>query len=305
MNKRQPSNIAASIHRRLLNCNRTLHEDFNYVLSRYAIERLLYRLYKSDHVDTFVLKGASLFLVWTGRTYRPTKDLDLLGYGDISVERLTSIFQQVCSADVEPDGLIFDAESICVSEIRHDQEYQGKRVELSSTFGKAVINLQIDIGFGDSIVPDAQEIIYPTLLDLPAPHIKAYPRETVIAEKFQAMVALGGVNSRLKDFADIYIMAKQFSFDGTILASAISSTFKRRQTPLPDDIPLALTDTFASLADKRMQWQGFLKRNRNTDLPFEFSEIIFVLRKFIMPLLSAIAAKEIFTKQWHSDSLWK
>lgn len=305
MNKRQPSNIAASIHRRLLNCNKTLCEDFNYVLSRYAIERLLYRLYKSGHADMFVLKGASLFLVWTGRTYRPTNDLDLLGYGDVSVQRLTSIFQHVCSVDVEPDGLLFDADSIVVSEIRHDQEYQGKRVELSSTFGKARINLQVDIGSGDSIVPDAQEIAYPTLLDMPAPHIKAYPRETVIAEKFQAMVELGGVNSRLKDFADIYVMAKQFSFEGTILASAIQATFKRRQTILPGDVPLALTDAFASSTDKQMQWQGFLKRSRNTGLPSEFSEIISVLREFLIPLLSAIAASDIFAKQWHSDGLWK
>lgn len=305
MNKRQPSNIAASIHRRLLNRNRTFHEDFNYVLSRYAIERLLYRLYKSGYAETFVLKGASLFLVWTGRTYRPTNDLDLQGYGDISVKRMTSIFQKVCSVDVEPDGLIFDANSICVSEIRHDQEYQGKRVELSSTFGKARINLQIDIGSGDSIVPDAQEIVYPTLLDLPAPHIKAYPRETVIAEKFQAMVALGGANSRLKDFADIYVMAKQFSFESAVLVCALQATFKQRQTPLPEDIPLALTDAFASSADKQIQWQGFLKRNRNTGLPSEFPEVISVLRNFLMPLLLAMTKNQMFAKQWCSDMSWK
>jgi len=305
MNKHQPTNIAASIHRRLLNCNKTLCEDFNYVLSRYAIERLLYRLYKSGHADTFVLKGASLFLVWTGRTYRPTNDLDFLGYGDVSVHRLTSIFQHVCNVDVEPDGLIFDANSIYVSDIRHDQEYQGKRVELSSTFGKARISLQIDIGSGDSIVPDAQDVIYPTLLDMPAPHIKAYPPETVIAEKFEAMVELGGINSRLKDFADIYVMANQFSFEGTLLASAIQATFKRRQTPLPKEIPLALTDAFASSPDKQMQWHGFLKRSRNAELPFDFPEIIAVLRKFLLPPLSAIATDEIFAKQWYNEGLWK
>jgi len=304
MNNRQP-NSAASIHRRLLNRYRKEGEDFNYVLSRYAIERLLYRLYKSGQAANFVLKGATLFWVWTGRAYRPTKDLDLLGYGDASAQRLRVEFQQACDVDVEPDGLIFDAESICVSDIRQDQEYQGKRIELSAHFGKARISLQIDIGFGDSIVPDAQEIIYPTLLDLPAPRIKAYPRETVIAEKLQAMVALGAANSRLKDFADINVMAKQFSFEGAVLVRAIQSTFQRRQTPILCDIPLALTESFASLPDKRIQWQAFIQRSRNAGLPLDFSEIIQNLRVFLIPPLEAIAANEKFTKQWPSEGPWK
>lgn len=305
MKQRQPSNLAASIHRRLLNRNRTLGEDFNYVLSRYAIERLLYRLYRSGQVDKFVLKGATLFYVWTGRAYRPTKDLDLLGYGDSSTEQLTLAFQKACHAEVESDGLVFDPDSICVSEIRQDQEYQGKRIELSALIGKARINLQIDIGFGDAIVPDAQEIIYPTFLDLPAPRIKAYARETVIAEKLQAIVALGDANSRLKDFADIYIIAKQFTFDGKVLLQAIQSTFRRRQTPIPSDIPLALTDAFALLTDKQLQWKAFIQRNRNAGLPLDFSEIIQNLRTFLIPLLAAIAANERFVKQWHNGSQWK
>jgi predicted nucleotidyltransferase component of viral defense system len=303
--KREPSNIAASVHRQLLNVNRTLNEDFNYVLTRFAIERLLYRLVKSGQSDKFVLKGATLFLVWTGRTYRPTKDLDLLGYGDISAKELKVLFGQICNTHVESDGLVFDAQSVKVSEIREDQEYQGKRVELSAKFGKARINLQIDIGFGDSITPEAQEITYPTLIDLPAPHIRAYPRETVIAEKLQAMVDLGITNSRMKDFSDVYVLSKQFDFDGDILAEAIAATFNRRKTPIPSDIPLAFTDAFAADSDKITQWRSFLHRGRFvTNLPEELSEVVQTIKAFLMPPLLAIGANEIFTKHWSNGS-WR
>ncbi|OHB60902.1 MAG: hypothetical protein A2Y12_10175 [Planctomycetes bacterium GWF2_42_9] len=302
---RQPSNIAASIHRRLLNANRTLKENFNYVLSRYAIERLLYRLAKSGQSNNFVLKGATLFLVWTGRTYRPTKDLDLLGYGEISNEQIAVQFQQICLAEVEPDGLIFDPRSISVSDIREDQEYQGKRIDLSAKFGKARINLQIDIGFGDSVTPDAQEITYPTLIDLPAPQIRAYPRETVIAEKLQAMVALGIINSRMKDFADIYVLSRQFNFDGVVLTKAINATFVRRKTAIPNEMPFALTDEFATTPDKITHWNGFLQRSRSPEVPTNFLNVVHNIRAFLMPPLLAIAAQDTFTKQWSYENQWR
>jgi len=175
MRKRQPINLTASVRQRLLNRAREKGEDFNLVLTRYALERLLYRLARSQYADRFVLKGAMLFAVWANRVYRPTRDLDLLGYGDSSQQMLTKVFQEICLTDVEPDGLAFDAGSVRMSEIREDQEYGGCRVQLVAYLANAQINLHIDIGFGDVVRPEAEEIDYPTLLDFPAPRVWAYP----------------------------------------------------------------------------------------------------------------------------------
>lgn len=174
-----------------------------------------------------------LFAVWADCVYRPTRDLDLLGYGDSSRQTLTKVFQEICLTDVEPDGLVFNASSVRMSEIREDQEYGGYRVQLVAYLANAQINLQIDIGFGDVVRPEAEEIDYPTLLDFPAPRVWAYPRETVVAEKLQAMVDLGIVNTRMKDFYDLWVIASQFSFYGPLLAEAIKATFARRGTQVP------------------------------------------------------------------------
>jgi len=204
-----PRNPSASIHRRLLNLARQRGDDFLIVLTHYAIERLLYRLSRSPHADRFLLKGAMLMAVWTSRPYRSTRDLDLAGRGNSSVEDIESILRDLRRLSVEADGLTFDATSVRGELTREDQEYEGVRVSLLAILGKARIAVQVDIGFGDSVVPSPQVLRYPTLLlDFPAPEVKAYPRKTAVAEKFQAMVALGPVNSRMKDFYDIWLLAR-------------------------------------------------------------------------------------------------
>lgn len=218
-------NIAASVRQRLLERSRQRGEDFQFILSRYASERLLYRLSVSPHREGFVLKGALLFLLWGGELHRPTRDLDLLGFGDSSVAALEKVFRELCATTVEDDGLVFVAESVVAGQIREDQEYGGVRVKLVAMLERAKIPMQVDIGFGDAITPAARWHNYPTLLDAPPPRLRTYPRETVVAEKLEAMVSLGMSNSRMKDFYDVAVLARQFDFDGA--RSAVSS----RATP--------------------------------------------------------------------------
>ncbi len=199
-------NIIASVRQKLINLSNERGEDPNLVFIRYAIERFLYRLSCSRQSSKFVLKGAMLWAVWAGKPHRPTKDLDLLGYGDASAEAIRVIFSEICKVTVEPDGMMFNPEAIRITEIREELEYPGQRVKLESRLGNARINIQIDIGFGDSIIPAPIEIDYPTLLDMPSPHIKAYPIETVVAEKLETIVSKGVLNSRMKDFYDLRIV---------------------------------------------------------------------------------------------------
>lgn len=304
MRERQPVNLTASVHQRLLNRAREKGEDFNLVLTRYALERLLYRLAQSQYTDRFVLKGAMLFTVWANRVYRPTRDLDLLGYGDSSHQTLTKVFQEICLTDVEPDGLIFDASSVRMSEIREDQEYGGCRVQLVAYLANARINLQIDIGFGDVVKPEAEKINYPTLLDFPSPRVWAYPREAVVAEKFQAMVALGMANTRMKDFYDLWVIASQFSFLEPLLVEAIKATFARRGTQIPIDVPIALSEAFAEDPGKATQWQAFLRRTGLEERGVELSQVIIELRLFLIPPILAVSKGEALTKSWVDGGPW-
>jgi len=229
MTRSRPANLAASVRQRLLNLSVSRGEDPNLTLTRYALERLLYRLAHSDYNGQFILKGAMLFGLWMESNHRPTRDLDLLGFGEPSNERLTEVFERLCEVEVDPDGLNFDPQSIRVAEIREGQIYMGQRVKLVAFLSTARIPVQVDVGFGDVVTPDAEEIEYPTLLDLPAPTIRAYPPETVIAEKLQAMVALGMQNSRMRDYYDLWIISRQFSFEGAALVAAVQATFNRRR----------------------------------------------------------------------------
>ena len=304
MSKSELGNLAHSVRQRLLNLARNREEDPNLIFIRYALERLLYRLSCSDRTDQFILKGAMLFAVWTDRAHRPTRDLDLLGLNDASDKALSEAFQQITRVEVEPDGLEFDPESIKIAEIREGQDYAGKRVKLLARLGNAKINLQIDIGFGDVITPEAKEIDYPTLLNFPPPHIKAYPCETVVAEKLQAVVAFDMTISRMKDFYDLWIISKQFSFDGTILAEAIKATFERRSTTIPSDTPTALTDEFANNDDKLTQWRAFLKRSGLEDASVELSQTVDELRVFLLPPLFSVANNKAFNQSWTEGGPW-
>jgi predicted nucleotidyltransferase component of viral defense system len=292
------------VRQRLLNLSRETGDDFQLVLNWYGLERLLYRLGRSDHGESFILKGAMLFSMWGGRVYRMTRDLDLLGFGDASPERLTGIFEDLCTMDVEPDGLVFDEKSIRVRDVREEQTYQGQRVQLIAHLGTARIDLQIDIGFGDVVHPEAILLRYPTLLKSPHPKVKGYPPESVIAEKFQAIVALGMGNSRMKDFYDIWTITKQFTFEGSVLIGAIRTTFERRRTPIPDSIPRGFSDEFASNPEKVNQWKAFLKRTGLEVSTPDLKQVVQDLRAFLMPLVDAETKDEASGLHWKDGGAW-
>lgn len=301
----EPSrHLAPSVQHRLLNRARARKEDPNLVLIRYALERLLYRLGCSAHRDRFVLKGAMLFAAWTDQPYRPTRDLDLLGIGDSSEAALARIFGEIVRTSVEPDGLEFDDRNIGISEIREAQDYPGKRIRLSARLGNARLNLQIDVGFGDAVTPEPAEIDYPVLLDSPAPRIRAYPRETVIAEKLQTLVVFGMAISRMKDFYDMWMLSQQFSFDGTSLSAAMTATFERRSTPIIEGVPTALMDEFGADRGKQTQWAAFLKRNVLADTALGLSAVVRDLRVFLFEPLQAAAQKGTLSKSWKPRGPW-
>ena len=304
MSKELSKNLEASVHQRLLNLSRERKEDFNLILTRYTVERLLYRLIRSTYAEKFILKGAMLMAVWMGQSHRPTRDLDLLGSGDASSEYLKQVFQQVCQAQVENDGLIFEHESIDIIEIREGQEYPGQRVKLTANLGNARVRVQVDVSYGDAVTPEAVEIEYPSLLDFPSPQIRAYPRETVVAEKLETMIRFGMVNSRMKDFYDLHILSKTFYFEGSTLVQAIRATFNRRGTPIPTEIPIALSDESASNMDKITKWNAFLNRNNLENSTINFSQLVDEIRTFLARPLLVAAHEEIFQQNWTAGGPW-
>jgi len=255
------ANLAASIRARLKNMADATGGDFNLLLTRYGLERLLYRLSISAHAQNFVLKGAMLLALWYDVPQRPTRDADLLGFGPDDVEAVATVFRDLCAIAVD-DAIEFDVASVQARTIREDASYGGVRVELKALLDGARIKLQVDIGFGDVVTPAVNEVTYPVLLDeLPAPHLRAYPKYTVIAEKFQALCMLGLSNSRMKDYFDLWLLMRGDDIKPEILARAIAATCARRQTKLPADWPVGLTSQFAVDATKQAQWQAFLRKN--------------------------------------------
>jgi hypothetical protein len=256
------SNLGTSVLARLLSLAKQRGDDYNLLLYRFGLERLLCRLSNSPHADRFLLKGALLFAYWYDEQHRPTRDADLLGFGQDDAAHLVAIFREVAAMEMA-DGIVFEPDSVRADEIREDNTYGGIRINLVGRINAARCSLQIDIGFGDAVTPTAETIVFPTLLnDFQAPMLKVYPIYTVIAEKYQAMVLLELANSRMKDFYDLAVIARRTDLDGKTLAKAIAATFARRNSPLPLVRPLVLTDQFSKDAGKRHQWQAFLKKNR-------------------------------------------
>jgi len=289
MNPPKKSNPAASARARLLNLARERQEDFQLLLTRYGLERLLYRLSQSPYRDRFILKGAMLFVLWGEEPHRPTRDVDFLGSGDGSEESLREVFKALCSVNVEPDGVSFDPESVRVQAIRDDTEYGGMRVTLVGDLAGARIPIQADIGFGDAVTPDPVEIVYPTLLTDPAPTLRACPRETVIAEKFQALV----------------FMSMAFDYDGALLSRAIGHTFARRRTELPSGTPIALRPDFALDRQKNIQWNAFLSKLGASANGLALSEVCERLSIFLaQPAESARNGVE-FRATWRNGGPWK
>ena len=303
MSPRGPRDLAASVRQRLLNRAKQHGEDFQLVLTWYGIERLLYRLSESPYADDFILKGAMLFSLWSGETHRPTRDLDLLGFGEACVSRMEAVLKEVCQVPCD-DGLEFDPDSVCGEEIRSPDEYRGVRIKLVGRLAGARVPLQVDIGFGDAVVPPPETIEYPSLLDLPPLRLRAYPREVVVAEKFQALVELGIANTRMKDFYDLWMLARRFDFEGGRLARAIAATFERRRTPIPTEAPLGLTSEFHGDAAKQTQWRAFLRKGSVAETA-ELATLVELIAAFVMPPAAAARAGDAFASRWHRSGPWE
>lgn len=277
---KQPRDIGASVRARLLTLAREKGQAFDLLLTRYATERLLYRLSTTPHRDRFVLKGAMLITTWFDDPHRPTRDVDLLGYGDPAPEPMLAVFKEICAIK-ENDGILFDVEALRIDLIREQLEYGGLRLRTTARLAGARITVVIDIGFGDAIEPGVEEINLPVMLDLPAPRLRAYPREAVVAEKFQAMVLFGLANTRMKDYYDIWILSRSYAFDAERLSRAIAATFERRGTAIPEDLPDALTPAFSTDATKQRQWEAFA-RDLAAEVP-SLEIIVADLAEFLMP----------------------
>jgi predicted nucleotidyltransferase component of viral defense system len=298
-------NAGHSVFERLLNYAKEHREDFNLLLFRYGIERLLYRLSISPHADRFILKGASLFLVWVGQNYRVTKDADLLCSGPADVDHIAGVFRELCQiASDDVDGMVFVADSVRAVPIREEQEYGGIRVTLVGMLHKARIPLQLDIGFGDAITPSPEKVTFPTLLNAPAPKLLAYSRYTMVAEKLEAMVRLGIANSRMKDFYDVWLLSKLFTFDGRTLCKAVGNTFKRRSASLPRGLPVAFTDDFRKDAQKQAQWRAFVRKAKPDITADNLDVVINDIEAFIMPVVDAVREGKPLKLIWKQGGRW-
>ena len=294
-------NIAASVRQRLLNRARNEHRPFNELLQYYAIERFLYRLAQSAHADQFILKGALMLRVWRAPELRPTMDIDLLGRSVTEEYRLVEQIRDILAVDVEEDGLAFNADSIKTERITEDADYEGIRLLFSGKLDTAKIHMQIDIGFGDVVYPEIGEADLPTLLDFPVARMLCYSRESLLAEKFEVMVKRGGLNSRMKDFYDIWMLSRQFDFVGTTLAEAIRLIFERRGTTIPIEIEI-LDESFIEL--KQIQWAAFRKKLKQEHVPKEFGKIAIVIYRFLAPIISSISSKQASPKNWSAHGPW-
>ena len=302
MTKSEIRNLPASVRQRLTNIADARGEPFQRVLVEYGLERFLYRLSRSRHRDRFVLKGALLFSVWSTALHRPTMDVDLMSAANANVAELVAIFNAVCATPVEDDGLTFLPGSVRGEEIRETHAYAGVRIKMLAKLGNAHIDLQVDIGFADAITPGALELDYPTLLEFPPPHLSAYPRETVVAEKLEATVSLGMQNSRMKDFYDLWALAQRFEFDGDTLANAIHNTFDRRKTALPMAAPVALSEKFVTDAAKQKQWSSFLAK-AGLEAP-GLPETATVIEEFLSAPALAAAQRQAFHANWRPTGPW-
>ncbi|MES2296683.1 MAG: nucleotidyl transferase AbiEii/AbiGii toxin family protein [Pseudomonadota bacterium] len=275
--------LPASVRARLLTLAKAQGVDFNQILIRFALERFLYRLSVSKHADRFVLKGALLFTLWYDMPHRATRDADLLGFGPSDLESIGETFRDIANVEID-DGIVFDAASVTVDEIRKEAGYAGARVLITAEIAKARCKTQIDIGFGDAVTPGPVDSTYPVLIgDFPAPQLRTYPVYTVVAEKLHAIAILGMTNTRLKDYLDLWVLLEREVLAPDLLAVAIAATFVRRGTAVPGTLPIGLTDEFARDSSRLDLWQGFLKKNALN--PVALDDVIVKLRLVLEPAM--------------------
>ena len=304
MSRRETDGRPESIRRRLRNELRARGEDVTLGLQRYAVERFLYRLGQSQHRRRFVLKGATLFAIW-GTAYRPTRDIDFTGYGSADPADVLRDVREICETPDAVDQLAFDVENITVEPIRDGSEYDGLRIKIRARLGDSDIPVQIDVGFGNAIVPGPEETEYRTILGDPPPRILAYPRESVVAEKLNAMVTLGERNSRYKDFYDLYSMANSFRFDKDTLVRAVRATFERRATRIDPALPAPLAAPFYASADRITQWRAYVTRNGLDGAPTDFPQVGEVVSRFLQPVWSGLLANAYDRGDWQPGGPWQ
>lgn len=305
MTRESITDLPASIHQRLLDLDPKRIHDFTPVLRRYAFERWLYRLGESEHAAQFVVKGAMLLVLWTGDLSRKTMDLDLWGADDLTEAGLRQAFSAIAGTSVEPDGLTFIMEAMIVEPIRDEAEYHGLRAKFSARLGNIRIPMQVDVGIGDIIWPEPEYILYPTLLEMPAPRIQACRKETSIAEKFDAMLELGIVNSRMKDFYDIAILGDNFSFIGQDLQKAVKTSLHKKMLAALPDRPVAFTNDFAHSADKNIQWEAFLRRIGKNPQDLPLWQVVEKIRIFLLPVLQSLKAGRELKAVWPAGGPWQ
>lgn len=303
--KKEVKNLEASIKAQLLNKARGMSRPFSEVLKYYGMERFLYRFSQSNHVDRFILKGALMFSVWNVPERRATLDLDFSANHDNRIDIIKKIIKDVCEIKVIPDGLVFDPESVIGQRIKEAADYEGIRVKFLGQLERSRIPMQIDIGFGDRIYPKPKVIEYPVILDLPKPKMKGYPVESVVSEKFEAIVKLGLLNSRMKDFYDIWLLKCQFDFKGSNLSEAIKRTFTSRRTDIPKKRPLFAEEIYDEKSDRQILWKAFLKKGDMKNVPEKLASVTLEIEDFLVKPISAIGKAEKFNKFWKAPGPWK
>ena len=304
MSKRKVTDIAASVRARLLTYSKETGRPFQEVLQYFAMERFLSRLSRSKHADKFVLKGGLMLTAWNAPRSRPTKDIDFLARMSNEIDAVANVVRDVCTVVEPSDGLSFEPESIEAVVIKEDADYEGVRVTFLGHLQNARIHMQIDVGFGDVVNPEPVQITYPTILDHDAPQIHGYPRETTIAEKFEAMVKLGSLNSRIRDFFDIWMLSRQFDFEGPMLANAIAQTFTNRDTAI-ESMPVAFQPEFTTDDGKQAQWKGFCRKSRIDFAPESLEEVGQSISGFLSPIAEAIVNGEQFDQIWNAPGPWR
>ena len=302
MSQKNLKNISASIRQKLLNKARFKKRPFSELIQYFAMERFLYRLSKSPYAGQFILKGALMLQAWQSPIFRPTMDIDMLGKTNSNEATIKTQIREIITIDIEPDGLTFNPETIQSERITRDIDYEGLRIIFQGKLGTASFKIQIDIGFGDVVFPRPEKLYLPTMLDFPPVNILCYSRESTIAEKFEAMLKLHELNSRMKDFYDIWLLSRQFDFEGKKLSEAISKTLKNRGTDLPEEIT-AFSETFTEI--KQVQWLTFRKKLKQEYVPVEFAEVISKIKDFLTPIINALHSGNTMRRYWTAKGFWK
>ncbi len=303
--KKDIKNREASVRALLQNKAKETNRPFAEVLQYYGMERFLYRFSRSEYADKFTLKGALMFMVWQVPQRRATLDVDFSTHYDNRIATIEKVIRDVCKVSVTPDGIVFDSQSIKGQKIKEDADYEGVRVKFKGFLERARISMQIDVGFGDVIYPKPKVIDYPVILDFPKPHLKGYPAESVISEKFEAMVRLGLLNSRMKDFYDIWLMMRHFDFTRSNLAEALKRTFEHRKTDVPKVQPLFDEEIYDEKSDRQTLWKAFLKKGDIKHAPEKLAIIAKEIEVFLINPLDAIKKDYEVNKEWKAPGPWR